>query len=56
MYNAAKAVFQPTVSGVPTRFSPEQISAMVLDQLKAAAEAHIGTPITDAGKSSVNLS
>ncbi len=42
------AVIECTVNGQTQRFSPEQISAMVLQKLKADAEAYLGEKITKA--------
>ncbi len=42
------AMIECEVGGKTERFSPEQISAMVLQQLKADAEAYLGEKITDA--------
>jgi len=42
------AMIECEVGGKTERFSPEQISAMVLQQLKADAEAYLGEKITEA--------
>ena len=42
------AVIECEVGGKTERFSPEQISAMVLQQLKADAESYLGEKITEA--------
>ena len=42
------AVIECEVGGKTERFSPEQISAIILQQLKADAEAYLGEKITEA--------
>ncbi len=42
------AMIECEVAGKTERFSPEQISAMVLQQLKADAESYLGEKITEA--------
>lgn len=42
------AWIEATVSGKQEQFAPEQISAMVLQKLKADAEAYLGEPVTEA--------
>ena len=39
---------QVNVSGVPTTFSPEEISAMILTRMKQIAESYIGSKVTEA--------
>uniref|UniRef100_A0A2P2I6D8 HSP70-like protein n=2 Tax=Hirondellea gigas TaxID=1518452 RepID=A0A2P2I6D8_9CRUS len=43
-----KPLISVTYKNTPTRYNPEQISAMVLGEMKEAAEAYIGESVTDA--------
>lgn len=43
-----KPMVQVDVDGKTTEFSPEQISAMVLQKMKTTAEAYLGYTVTDA--------
>ncbi len=43
-----KPMVQVNMNGQPTEFSPEQISAMILQKMKATAEAYLGYTVKDA--------
>lgn len=43
-----KPMIEVTVSGQPTKFAPEELSAMVLQKMKTTAETFLGEEITDA--------
>jgi len=43
-----KPLIEATVNGETKTFSPEEISAMVLQKMKATAESYLGTKVTDA--------
>jgi len=46
--NGGKPVIEVEVNGENKEFAPEQISAMVLQKMKATAEAQLGCPVTKA--------
>ncbi|KAL7469006.1 hypothetical protein ACHAXS_009242 [Conticribra weissflogii] len=43
-----KPMIEVTIEGRPTKFAPEEISAMVLQKMKTTAETYLGKEITDA--------
>lgn len=46
--NRGKPNIQATVSGKTEKFTPEEISAMILTKMKETAEAYLGTKVTHA--------